>query len=143
MKLFKILLLIVFTFSISLTANQTSDTKSFKYNLNYKYALAQAKAQDKPLMLVIEEKYCPWCKKLKEKTFANPVINAMIKKDFIVVKLTDGQDDIPNKFYADVFPTVYFINPQNNEFYFKKRGYRSAIKYKKTLIYAMKVHNDR
>jgi len=143
MKLEKITILFIFVFTIFLNANSTSQIKHFKYYSNYKEALLKAKVEDKPLILLIEEEYCPWCKKLKEKTFANPIINNKIKKEFIVVKLTDGKDDISNKFYADVFPTVYFINPHTNEYYFKKRGYRSAIKYKKTLNYALKVHKDR
>lgn len=142
MKIIK-LLLILFTITTSVFATSHKLPKSMGYAYDYKSAIEQAKKENKPLMLVIEERYCPWCEKLSDKTLSHPKLAQMIKKSFVGVQLIQDTDFIPNDFYADVFPTVFFINPYNEDYYFKSRGYKGAVKFKKRLLHAMRSHKDR
>jgi ssDNA-specific exonuclease RecJ len=113
------------------------------YESNYKNAINKAKKENKPIMLVIEEKYCPWCEKLAQETLSHPKLAKLIKENFVGIQLIQDSDDIPHQFYADVFPTVYFINPYNEDYYFKSRGYKGAVKFKKRLLHAIRSHKDR
>jgi hypothetical protein len=113
------------------------------YSYNYKSAIEKAKKENKPLMLVIEERFCPWCEKLAQKTLSHPKLSQMVKDNFVGVQLIQDSDEFPHYFYADVFPTVFFINPYNEDYYFKSRGYKGAVKFKKRLQHAMRSHKHR
>lgn len=130
-------------FPIFINGESLQLSKNMGYENNYQKALYRAKKENKPLMLVVEERFCPWCKKLTQKTLLHTKISQIIKENFIGVKLFQDENYIPNQFYADVFPTVFFINPYNEDYYFKSRGYKGAVKFKKRLLHAIRSHKHR
>lgn len=91
------------------------------------YALAKAKAQEakKPILLVVSTKTCPWCRKLEKQTLKKEAVNQFIQEHFIPVSLYKDDTALPKQFEARVVPTVYFIDPLNNEkAYFASFGYK-------------------
>lgn len=85
--------------------------------------LAEAEAQGKRLMIVWEQRGCPYCKRMHEVNLRIPRIVDSIKKDFLVLQLNlwgdrevtdfDGEvlkeKDLANKWRVQFTPTIQFF----------------------------------
>lgn len=84
---------------------------------------AEAEAQGKRLMVVWEQRGCPYCKRMHEVNLRIPRIVDMMKNDFVIVQLNlwgdrevtdfDGEvlkeKDLANKWRVQFTPTVQFF----------------------------------
>ncbi|MDD2790440.1 MAG: thioredoxin family protein [Sulfurimonas sp.] len=95
------------------------------YYREYDQALAVAKKENKPLMLVMVGDYCPWCRKFERKTLQREAVALKVNANFVslVVDRNLDKDKYPARYYAKRIPTVYFINPSNEETLFESLGY--------------------
>ena len=119
----RFLTLLIFT-TVSIFANSLHWVNSFNT------ALALAKKQNKPIMVYIEAKHCPWCEKMKEETLEDSDTIRVLNKEYILVKLDIDSSDV-KKYFPNTYmtPTTYFVNYKmqllaqitgytNNEFFF-------------------------
>jgi predicted bacteriocin transport accessory protein len=108
-----------------------------EYEIDYQSALAKAKQENKPIMMVIGTKTCPWCRKFESQTLKKKMIHNKVATNFIPLSLTKDVDKYPAQFDAKVVPTIFFINPHTQESYFISRGYQNKHKFKETLQQAI------
>ena len=119
----KVFILVLF----SVTLSQASTVELFNslgYSKDYAQGLEKAKKLNKPLMLVISEKTCPWCRKLEQQVLKKDNINTQVQRDFVGVGIEKNDDVYPKKFSPKVVPTVVFVNPHDESVIFKAYGYK-------------------
>ena len=119
----KKILILIALLSILVNAEETTQIgKLSNVYLNYKEALNSAKEQQKNLFILFQKKGCPWCAKLKEKTFQNDKLASILNSEFIVVVLDKNKDKFPSQYDANRVPVVYMAN-SNEKVFVKKLGY--------------------
>lgn len=119
----KIAILLLFCFTLA-QASTVELFNSLGYSKDYAQGLKKAKKLNKPLMLVISEKTCPWCRKLEQQVLKRKNINEQVQKDFVGVGIEKNDDIYPKKFSPKVVPTVIFVNPKDESIIFKSYGYK-------------------
>lgn len=106
---------------------------SMNYQTNYEKAIAQGKKENKPVMLFLSSKSCPWCRKFENQTLRNTTINKKVHANFIALVLDQEDDKYPEKFYPQYIPTVLFINPKTEEYFVQSIGYKTPAKFQESL----------
>ena len=85
--------------------------------------LAEANAEDKRLMILIEQRGCIYCKKMHEEVFSDPAIAEYIEDNYFVIQINmfgdipvtdfDGEElpekEIVNRWGAMFTPTMIFL----------------------------------
>ena len=110
-----------------ITLSQASTVELFNslgYSKDYAQALEKAQKEDKPMMLVISTKTCPWCRKLEQQVLKRKNINKQVQNDFIGVPIERDTDVYPKKFTPKVVPTIVFVNPKDESVIFTSYGYK-------------------
>lgn len=126
---------LLFTFlfsSILLFAASKEFATTYGYTNDYKKALELSKETNKPIMLMISTKSCPWCRKLESATLRDKKINEYIQKHYIPMSVIRDVDNYPSKFKAPAVPIIYFIDDKENETA-KIVGYKPADKFMEKL----------
>ena len=118
-------LFIVLIFTINLNGASSKFTNKMNYEVDYKKALQKAKDSNKPMMVVMSTKSCPWCKKFENQTLKKDMIHDIVSKEFIAVSLNRDKDQFPQQFFAKVVPTVFFIDPNDEKAYDTSYGYKN------------------
>lgn len=108
------------------------------YETSYAQALKKAKEHNKPIMMVISSKTCPWCRKFERQTLKKKMIDNIVSKNYIPLALTRDVDKYPKQFNAKVVPTVFFIDPGNEKVFDRSLGYKNKKVYKKVLTKTLK-----
>lgn len=119
----KLLFVAVLTTSF-LYASPADLFKSLGYSDTYKETLDKAVKSNKPMMLVISEKTCPWCRKLENQTLKKKNINQFVQDNFVALGLEKNDDVYPKQFTPQVVPTVVFVNPKDETIIFESYGYK-------------------
>lgn len=114
-------------------ASSLEFAKSMDYQTNYEQAITKAKKENKPVMLVLSSKTCPWCRKFENQTLRNQNINEQVHKNFIPLALDQSEDVYPEKFYPQYVPTVLFIDPVTQDFFAQSIGYKPAKKFQESI----------
>lgn len=86
-----------------------------KVNHNYKEAINKAKQSNKKVLLFLKSGYCPWCHKMEKETLKNSKITKFINENYVFLKLDKDDDIYPKKFFSDIVPTTYLIDPNTQE----------------------------
>ena len=89
-----------------------------------------AKKSNKPIMVYVEAKHCPWCEKMKEEVLEDKDTIRVLNKEYVLVKLDIDSKDV-KRYFPNTYmtPTTYFtthdlkplaqiIGYTNNEFFF-------------------------
>jgi len=118
-------LFLVLTFALSLNGASLKFAKKMNYETDYEQALEKAIKSNKPIMLVIGTKTCPWCRKLENQTLKKDIIHDVVSKEFIALSLNKSKTAYPSQFFAKVVPTVFFIDPKKEESYHTSYGYKN------------------
>jgi len=75
-------------------------------------AFIEAKKRNKPIMVFVEAKHCPWCEKMLYQTLEEKDTVKVLNRDYVLVKLDidskDGRKYFPS---TSITPTTYFISP--------------------------------
>lgn len=112
--------------------------EQMNYQSNYEKALQKAKNQNKPIMMVLSTKTCPWCRKLENQTLKKNVISEMVANHFIPLAIDkDEPNTYPPQFSTKVVPTVYFIDPKTQTIFEKSLGYKNKNDFEKVLNEAL------
>ncbi|HIP29803.1 MAG TPA: thioredoxin family protein [Sulfurospirillum arcachonense] len=119
----KIFILVLFSITIS-QASTVELFNSLGYSKDYTQALKYAKKENKPMMLVISTKTCPWCRKLEQQVLKRKNINKQVQNDFIGVPIEKDRDIYPTKFKPKIVPTIVFVNPKDESVIHTSYGYK-------------------
>ncbi len=117
----------------SLFAASSEFASSMNYHTSYESALKEAQKTNKPIMMVVSTKTCPWCRKLEHQTLKRKIVHDIVSTNFTPLVLTRGEDTYPLKFDAKVVPTTFFIDPKTTNIIHKIRGYKNKKVFKKLL----------
>ena len=112
-----------FIFAIFLLVSSLFSSVSWQHD--YNKALKLAKVQDKRVYLLIVSKSCGWCRKFENTTLKDETILKRLDKDYILLHLIRGVDDIPKKFKTSPIPRHYFLT-KNGKIIFPVVGYRDV-----------------
>ena len=130
----KVFFVTVFIFSLNLSAVSNDFAKKYNYMTDYDDALEKAKNLNKPIMMVLSTKSCPWCRKLERQTLKKDIVQDIVSKDFIALAVDRDYDDYPYKFRSKVVPTVVFIDPKSEEKFSLARGYKNKRDFRTLLL---------
>jgi len=134
MIVLKRLLVLAVFMAISLHAAPAEMFKKLGYSDTYEQALKKAKDTDKPMMLVISEKTCPWCRKLENQVLKKDNINTFVQKSFVGLGLEKNDDVYPKNFIPKVVPTVVFVDSKDESIIFKSYGYLAKKEFLEVLV---------
>jgi len=125
--------------SLNLKANQEV--------ININKIIQNASITKKQVMVFLHMDYCPYCQRMKYKTFKDTNIKKFIDKHFKFVDINIDKDgkvifngityskkDFSYSFDVDFFPTVLFFD-KSYEITYTVRGYREIEKFNKILEY--------
>jgi len=76
----------------------------------YEKALKVAKDEDKIILIKLTREHCHFCKKMEREVFSNGEIIEAINKDFTVVKIDIGKEELPLNLKKGMTPTFIFVN---------------------------------
>jgi len=112
-------------FTLVLSAQIDEFAHEVNYSRDYAKALEVAKEQNKLVMFVAVGDYCPWCKKFERKTLSSKEIKVRVLNEFIplIIDRVNDKGTYPKEFYAQVVPTVFFIDPNTQKSLYKTIGY--------------------
>ena len=88
---------------------------------NFSVAVKKAKNEKKMLVMVIVKEHCRWCDKLVKRTLSEEEVKAA-QKDYVTV-IVDRNDDFPNKFKEDIFPSIFYIDAATQRTVYESVGY--------------------
>lgn len=131
---FKKISLVALLFSTFLYASSAELFDSLGYSNSYKEALIKARKLDKPLMLVISEKTCPWCRKLENQVLKKDNINSIVQKSFVGLGLEKNDDVYPKAFIPKVVPTVVFVDYKDESIIYESYGYKPKTEFLEVLV---------
>lgn len=98
------------------------------FETSYKAAMEKAVAQNKVLMVVVTQTYCPWCDKFKHKTLVDKDVVKAVNEHFVPVLLNKDKDDMPEDIRARMVPTTFFLDHEGGEI-FSTIGYKHPRKF--------------
>lgn len=103
---------------------QADSTVELKFKNDYKLALEEAKKDSKYLFVLVSEKSCGWCMKLKKTTLQNSEIKENIDKDYIAVELDRESSDYPTSMKVDSIPSVFIVDAKSGDIIKNIVGFR-------------------
>jgi thioredoxin-related protein len=118
-------LVLIFAFALQLNGASLQFTQKMNYETDYSVALQKALKQNKPIMMVIGTKTCPWCRKLENQTLKKDIVHNIVSKEFIALTLHRSKTSYPPQYVAKVVPTVFFIDPKKEKAYHISYGYKN------------------
>lgn len=143
MKITKYILFFTMFFNFNLYGGSEKLVEKMNYEISYEQALKKAQKLNKPLMLVIGQKGCPYCMKFEVKTLTKKVIHDKVEKNFIPLSVLRNIDDFPKQFNPKGVPTVYFIEPKEQNIFYKSFGYKSKREFKNEIDKALEIFNKK
>jgi len=141
MKITRYILLFTILFNFNLYGGSEKLVKTMNYEISYEQALKKAKKSNKPILMVIGQEGCPWCRKFEVKTLTRKAINNMVQESFIPLSVLRYKDNFPERFQPKGVPTVLFIEPKGQKVFYKSFGYKSKREYKIELDKALEIFN--
>lgn len=110
------------TLILTLLANEYN---FLRYSQNFKISLNQAATEKKLLMLLVVQDNCKWCKDFAFNVLSQTIISKKIGENFIPLVMNKDTRTLPVKYHTRLTPTIYFINPLENEEVWRSVGYRT------------------
>ncbi len=117
------ILSLLFTLSLSLA----SEYSVLNYQTNYKQARHKALKEDKLLILLVVKDSCRWCHKLARKTLLDPDVQHTINQHYLPLILNSDHDPIPTLYRCSLAPVIYFIDPKEDESFYRGRGFYTPL----------------
>ncbi len=93
-------------------------SKSLSWRGDYDKALAEARDSDKILLVLLVKNGCKKCNEVLKKVFTDrPYIKTLSQKVIAVLINKEYKSSYPiEMYYTTVYPTLFFVNPQNETF---------------------------
>lgn len=145
-KTFRYILLFTIVCSLNLFAGSDRLVNRMNYEVSYEKALKKAQDENKPLMMMMGQKGCPWCNKFEVKTLVNRSIDAQIQQNFVPIAFLKFEDKgkYPDEFFIKNWsPYVLFVDPTDEKPFYKTFGYKSKREYKAELKKALEIFNNK
>lgn len=102
--------------------------------------LAKAKKENKVGVVFIERDNCPWCDRMKYKTFTNRHVEKKMSEELVYGKFNNKDDSLPQHLRARNAPTTHFVNG-DGEILLSVVGYEPAGPFLKKVEEAQKKLN--
>lgn len=110
----------------ALTCSSPAQAGGIVWQKDYGHALRQAEHQRKPVLVVVEARWCGACRKMLRESFSNPVVAARVGSRFIPLQIdSDKQPVLVQSLKVDALPTVIVISP-DRRIIGRMVGFRSA-----------------
>ena len=99
-----------------------------KINHNFKEAITKAKQSNKRVLLFLKSGFCPWCHKMEKDVLKSNKVTEFINSNYVFLELDKDKDkhNYPKKFFSDIVPTTYLIDPNMQEKVHTMYGYVKA-----------------
>lgn len=101
-------------------------------------AVELSKLDNKPIIMLIDRKYCPYCVLLKRDVLGSSSISTFIKDNFIALKVDQNDKTYPKDFQVRGTPTTFFVDKTGESYTSPIVGYATQEKYLKYLKYVYK-----
>ena len=115
--------------------------ETIPFETSYKEGMKKAIEQNKVLMVVVTQTYCPWCEKFKEKTLVDKEVVKTVTEHFVPVLLNKDKDDMPEDIRARMVPTTFFLDHEGGEI-FSTIGYKHPRKFLLDIQDAVELSNE-
>ncbi len=121
-----LIIVLAVLFSASLQANESVGNTGVKWQGWTKDLFEKARAQNKFILLDLEAVWCHWCHVMEEKTYGNAKVQALLKKQYITVRVDqDGAPDLSSRYGDWGWPATIIFAPDGTEIV-KLSGYIPA-----------------
>ena len=80
--------------------------------IGYAKALKVAKRDDKIIMIKVSREHCYFCKKMEREVFSDEEVIKAINKEFTVVKIDIGKEELPLNLKKGMTPTFIFVTKE-------------------------------
>ena len=84
--------------------------KKLELVVDYEKALERAKKENKIIILKLVRKDCHFCQKMDREVFEDSEVRDVLNKDFIMVKIDIGKDELPLGLKKGMTPTFVFVD---------------------------------
>jgi len=111
------------------------------YGQDYEGALKAAKRDNKPVLLYFFSRSCYYCRLMDGKTLASKEIDAMLKKDFVYLRIdVDKSTDLGRLYHISGTPSSWFLESSGKRIgeipgYVEAKNYGYILQYVKGKIY--------
>jgi len=78
--------------------------------VGYQKALERAKKEEKLILIKLTREHCHFCKKMDREVFTESEVREALNKDFIVVEIDIGKEELPLGLKKGMTPTFIFVN---------------------------------
>jgi thioredoxin-related protein len=78
--------------------------------IGYTKALERAKKENKIILLKLTREHCHFCKKMDREVFTETEVREALNKDFTVVEIDIGKEDLPLGLKKGMTPTFVFVH---------------------------------
>ena len=109
---------------------------------DYDGALKAARRDQKPLLLYFYSKSCTYCVEMERTTLADKGIDAMLKKDFVFLRVdADKATELTRLYRISGTPSSWFLDASGKRLgempgYIKAKDYKKILEYVKGKYYA-------
>ena len=97
----------------------------FAGNITIDQLLERAEKENKVGLVFIESDNCPWCKRMKERTFTNKLVEKKIKEELVFGVFNSNDRSLPSQMRSRNTPTVQYVNG-NGEVLLTVMGFEPA-----------------
>lgn len=79
-------------------------------NISIDALLTKAESENKVAVVFIESDNCPWCKRMKEKTFTHKKVQELLQNELVFGIYDVNDKQLPNHMRARTTPTVQLVS---------------------------------
>ena len=84
--------------------------------LSHEQALGSGRALDKPVMLYFSAPWCYLCRKMGRLVFTDPKVAALMRRDFILVRVDISvEEEVKQRYAINQVPTTIFLDRQGRQ----------------------------
>lgn len=93
---------------------------------DYAAAVKLGKEKKKNVMLFIYGSHCPWCIKMKSRTFSDKKVVDYINRKYIFTMANQDIDELEDRFVKDFVPMIYILDKETNEIVYEIQGFKRS-----------------
>jgi len=135
-------LLISFLLSYGLMATDAIEAaKKLGAENNYATAISKAEKEKKILVMVIVKENCRWCEKLINKTLSEETVKNKLEN--YITLIVDKDDDFPNDFKENFFPSIFYIDYSTQKSVYSNVGFVGKPCFLNDLNGSLEIRNSR
>ena len=117
----KTLLLSLLLMGTLFASNAREEAELLGAENSFATAINKAKNEKKMLVMVIVKENCRWCDKLVKQTLSEAEVKEKLKN--YVMLIVDRNDNFPNRFKEDIFPSIFYIDYSTQKTVYENVGF--------------------